>query len=217
VAYTLLVLASVAALTVFRPDTALQDVAALNPFGSPELGRQFFLKDPQGTRVSAFFGFASAMALAMYTAVAVARLQDLGVRRAGVYAALAGGIAASGGLAGAGLFLWVLSVPEATASVPVARVLHFLVFLCGGPAFAAGLGLLAGGVSISSRSARLLPRWVVWLGLLIATSGALSAFGLLSLPMTVAIPVTRVAGFGWLIAVGARMRGRLTGGSTHDR
>jgi len=66
-------------------------------------------------------------------------------------------------------------------------------------------GLLAAGVSASSHFARLLPKWVVRLGLVIAATGALSALGLLSLPMTVAIPVTRVGGFVWLIAVGALM------------
>lgn len=201
--YTLLVIASVAALTVFRRDTTLRDAAALNPFGSPELSRQFFAADLVATRVSAFLGFASAIPLAIYSATLVARLQFLGVRHAGVYIAFAGGIAASGGLAAAGLFLWLLSVPDVAASISVTRALHFLVFLCGGPGFAVGMGLLAGGVSISSRLNRLLPRWVVWLGLLIAATGALSSLGLVSLPMTIAIPITRVGGFVWVIAVGA--------------
>ncbi len=200
--YTLLVIASVAAIAFLRRDTALSGMVALNPFGPAEVARNFFAANPEAIRVSAFFCFASAIPLAMYTATIVARLQLLGSRHAGAYTAFAGGLVASGGLAAAGLFLWVLSVPEASASVPVARALHFLVFLCGGPAFAVGLGLLAGGVSVSGHFARLLPEWVVWLGLVIAAAGALSAFGLLSLPMTVAIPVTRVGGFGWLLAAG---------------
>ncbi len=204
-AHALLLVASVAALTLLRHGTSLRDIAALNPFGEPEIARQFFSLDPEATRVSGFLCFASAIPLAIYTATTVARLQFLGVRHAGVYAAFAGGIAASGGLAVAGLFLWMLSVPEAAASMPVARALHFLVFLFGGPAFAVGLGLLAGGVSVSSHFARLLPQWVVWFGFLIATTGALSALGLLSVPMTVAIPITRVGGVGWLLAVGALM------------
>jgi hypothetical protein len=111
-------------------------------------------------------------------------------------------LAASGGLAAAGIFLWVLSVPEVAASSPVVRALHFLVFLSGGPAFAIGMGLLAGGVSVSSHFTGVLPKWVVRLGLLVAVTGALSTFGLISLFMTVAIPITRVGGLGWLIAAG---------------
>jgi hypothetical protein len=206
-AYVLLVVASVAALILLRQPATLRDIAALNPFDSAESSRQFFASAPEAIRVSGFLCFASAIPLAIYTAIIIARLQCLGVRHAGVYAAFAGGIAAAGGLAAAGLSLWMLSVPEAAASIPVARTLHFLTFLCGGPAFAVGLGLLAGGVSVAGYVARVLPPWVVWYGLAIAATGALSAFGLLSVPMTIAIPVTRVGGFGWLLAVGALLPG----------
>lgn len=205
VAYGLLVVASVGSLALLRQDVSLQGMVPLNPFGPPEQSRNMFATNPEAVRVGAFFDFASAIPLAIYTAVMVDRLQLLGVRHAGTQIGFAGGLAASGGLAAAGLFLWVLSVPEAVASVPVARVLHFLVFLCGGPGFAVGMGLFAGGVSASGHGARFLPGWVVWLGLVIAATGSLASLGLLSLAMTVAIPVTRVGGFIWLIAAGALM------------
>jgi hypothetical protein len=206
----LLVVAGVAALVVFRHDAALGDLAGLNPFGPPELARHFFSTEQEATRAAGFFCFASAIPLAIYTAVMVARLHLLGLQDAAVYTAFAGGLAASGGLAAAGISLWVLSVPEVTASIPVVRTLHFLVFLCGGPAFAIGMGLLAGGVSVSSRFTGLLARWLVSFGLVVAVTGVLSAFGLISLPMTVAIPITRVGGIGWLIAAGASVdRSRL--------
>ena len=41
-AYVLLVVASVAALIFLRHPAMLRDVAALNPFDSPESSRQFF-------------------------------------------------------------------------------------------------------------------------------------------------------------------------------
>jgi hypothetical protein len=201
-AHTLLFVAGVASLVFFRHDATLGNLAGLNPFGPSELARHFFSTDQAATRAAGCFCFASAVPLALYTAVIVARLQMLGLRDTGVYTAFAGGLAASGGLAAAGIFLWVLSVPEVAASSPVVRALHFLVFLSGGPAFAIGMGLLAGGVSVSSHFARVLPKWVVWLGLLVAVTGALSTFGLISLFMTVAIPITRVGGLGWLIAAG---------------
>jgi hypothetical protein len=101
--------------------------------------------------------------------------------------------------------LWILSVPEVSASLPVTRALHFMTFLYGGAAFSAGFGLLAAAVSVTSYFARLLPRWLVWFGLLIAVAGELATLSLIALPMTLAIPVTRFGGFLWLIAVGAWM------------
>ena len=206
VAYSLLVIASVAALAFLRHDTALRGMAALNPFGPPESSRLLFATNPDAIRASAFLCFASALPLGIYTAIIVSRLQRLGARDAESYIAFAGGLSASAGLAAAGLLLWVLSVPEVAGSVAVARALHFLIFLTGGPAFAAGMGLLAAGVSRSNQFAHILPKWVVWLGHLIAATGALSTLGMLSVPMTVAIPLTRFGGIVWLIVVGARLR-----------
>jgi len=80
--------------------------------------------------------------------------------------------------------------------------MHFLSFLAGGVAFAVGFGLLAAGVSVTSLLARLLPRWLVGLGLLIAVAGELSSISLVAYPMAFALPVTRFGGFVWLIAIG---------------
>lgn len=208
VAYLLLVVISVGAIAILPRGTTSSGLAALDPFGPAELSRRFFAASPDAVRAGAFFCFVSAIPLVMYAAIIVARLRSLGLRDAGVHAAFAGGLAASGALAAAGLFLWMLSVPEATASLSVAHAFHLLVFLCGGPAFAVGMGLLAGGVSMSLFATGLLPTWVVRLGLALAVTGALSTLGLLILPMTVAIPVTRVGGFVWLIAVGALLPNR---------
>jgi hypothetical protein len=180
---------------------------ALDPFGPPDAARLFFSTNQEAIRVSAFLCFISAIPLVLYTALIVAQLEFVVARHAGAYVAFAGGIAASAGLAAAGMFLWLLSVPEITTSLPVVRALHFLVFLSGGAAFAVGMGLLSAGISVSSRIEHLLPAWIVRLGLVLAATGALAAFGLLSVPMTVAIPITRVGGFLWLIATGAIIPG----------
>jgi hypothetical protein len=202
-AYTLLELASVAALALLRRDGSPMSV--LNPFGPPEQSRLFFAANPGAIRAGGFLCFASAVPLGAYAATLVSRLHSSGARDAGSYVAFAGGMAASAGLAAAGVFLWLLSVPEASASVPVARVLHFLVFLCGGPAFAVGMGLLAAGASSSVQFATHVPRWLAWLGLTLGVTGALSTLGLLSVLLTVPIPITRLAGFVWLIAVAAKL------------
>jgi hypothetical protein len=140
----------------------------------------------------------------------VSRLRFLGVRAAGTHITLFGGFAAAVALAVSALCSWVLSVPEVNSSLATLRLMHFLSFLAGGVAFAVGFGLLAAGVSVTSFFARLLPRWLVWFGLLIALAGELSSISLVAYPMAFALPVTRFGGFVWLIAVGALMPKRLT-------
>jgi hypothetical protein len=201
IVHILLFVASVAALALLGHAALL----ALNPYGSAETAQRFFAQSPQAVRVSAFFFFGSAIPLGIYAAAVVSRLRFLGIRVAGSYIALFGGFAAAGTLVLASLCLWVMSVSEVSASLPVTTALHFLTFLFGGAAFSAGFGLLAAGVSVTSYFARLLPRWLVWFGLLIAVAGELSTFSLIALPMTFMIPITRFGGFIWLIAVGAML------------
>jgi hypothetical protein len=209
VVHVLLFVASVSALAWLSRGTTSSGMLSLNPYGSAEAARDFFQTSPNAVRVGAFFFLASAIPLAIYTATIVNRLRFFGVRAAGSYIALVGGLAASLALAAAALSLWVLSVPEVSASLPVTRALHFMTFLCGGAAFSAGFGLLAAAVSVTCYFARLLPRWLVWFGLLIAVAGELATLSLIALPMTFTIPITRFGGFIWLIAVGARMPKRL--------
>jgi hypothetical protein len=147
----------------------------------------------------------STISLGIYAATIASRMRFLGIRTAGPYIAFLGGLGASAALAAASLCLWVLSVPEASASLSVVRALHFLTFLSGGALFSAALGLMAAGVSVPSYSLRLLPPWLVWGGFLIAAVGELSTVSLITLPMTFAIPITRFGGFVWLIAAAALM------------
>lgn len=203
--HTLLFVASVSTLVWLSHGAAPSGVLALNPYGSGDVAQAFFAENPNAIRIGAFFFFGSAIPLAIYTATIVNRLRFFGVRAAGSYIALVGGIATSLALGAAALCLWILSVPEVSASLPFTRALQFMTFLCGGAAFSAAFGLLAAGVSVTSYFARLLPRWLVWFGLFIAVAGELSTLSLVALPMTLAIPTTRFGGFIWLIAVGVWM------------
>jgi hypothetical protein len=203
--YTLFFLAAPAAIVVLRHGALWTAVRSLNPYGSAEGARNLFISSPQAVRVSAFFMLGSTISLGIYAATIVSRMRSLGIRSAGAYVAFLGGLGASGALAAAALCLWVLSVPEASASVPVARALHFLTFLSGGAVFSAAFGLMVAGVSVTSYFLRLLPPWLVWCGLLIAAAGELSTLSLITLPMTFAVPITRFGGFVWLIAAGALM------------
>jgi hypothetical protein len=61
------------------------------------------------------------------------------------------------------------------------------------------------GVSIPGAFMKLLPRWIVVLGLVLAVAGELSWFHLVSPGALFLIPLTRFPGFIWLIAVGFAM------------
>jgi hypothetical protein len=200
IVHTLLFIASIVSAVLLRHGAPF-----VTPFGDAEAARAFFASNPLAVKVSAFFFFGSAVPLAIYTATVVSRLRYLGVRAAGTNIALFGGFAASGAIAISGLYTWVLSVPEVSASLVAARALYFLSFLFGGVGFAVAFGLLAAGVSVTSHFARLLPRWLVVLGLIVAVAGELSSLSLIAYPANMAIPVTRFVGFAWIILVGGHL------------
>jgi len=178
----------------------------VNPFVAAETVRVFFEQKPVAVRVSNFFLFASAVPLGLFAVTMVSRLRFLGVRAAGTKIALFGGLTAANALILSGLFGWVLSLPDVVASVPVVRAIFFLSFLFGGAAYAVGFGLLAAGVCVTSYFSRLLPRWVIALGMVVAVAGELSLLSLLSYPANFLIPITRYLGFIWLLAAAVKLK-----------
>ena len=67
------------------------------------------------------------------------------------------------------------------------------------------MGLLMAGVSVTSAFRKLLPLWIVVLGLVLAAAGELSAFYFLNPRLLFLIPLTRFPGFIWIVAVGIAM------------
>jgi hypothetical protein len=197
IVHTLLFVASIVSAVLLRHGAPF-----ITPFGDAEAARAFFASNPLAVKASAFVYFGSTVPLSIYTAIVVSRLRYLGVRAAGTDIALFGGFAASGAIAMSGLCTWVLSVPEVAVSLVAVRALYFLSFLFGGAGFAVAFGLLAAGVSVTSHFARLLPRWLVVLGMIVAATGELSSLSLIAYPANLAIPVTRFVGFAWLMLVG---------------
>jgi hypothetical protein len=88
-----------------------------------------------------------------------------------------------------------------SSSAQAVKAIVFLSFLLGGTVFAVGFGLLAAGVSVTSYFMRLLPRWVIILGMIIAVAGELSSLSLIAYPANFFIPVTRYLGLIWMVAV----------------
>jgi hypothetical protein len=200
IVYTLLVAAAVVSGLLLK-----HGALVVSPEASAEEARRFFSNNPVSLRVAAFFSFGSSVPLGIYTATVVSRLRFLGVRAAGSYIALFGGFAASAALVISALCAWVLSVPEVATSLAATRVLDLLTLLFGGVSFAVAFGLLAAGVSVTSHFFHLLPRWLVWFGIITAVVGELSSLSLLALWATPLIPLVRFASFVWLIAVGATL------------
>jgi hypothetical protein len=161
----------------------------------------FFVQSPAAVRVSNFFLFGSAVPFGIFAVTTVSRLRFMGVRAAGTNIALLGGLMATLALILSGIVGWVLSVPEVTASAQMAKAIFFLCFLFGGTVFAVGFGLLTAGVSVTSYFMRLLPRWLVALGMLLAVTGELSSLSLIVYPANFFIPITRYLGLIWMVSV----------------
>ncbi|AYF77464.1 DUF4386 domain-containing protein [Nocardia yunnanensis] len=112
-----------------------------------------------------------------------------------------GATLAASALTFSALFSWAGARLNGSAAPDLARTLADLEFLSGGPAYAAGFGLLAAGLAIPALRERNLPRWLIWLGLVVAAVAALSTLGLIVSAFTFLLPVVRFGGLLWLVAV----------------
>jgi hypothetical protein len=133
--------------------------------------------------------FGAAVPLGLFAATAFSRLQFLGVRAAGATIALYGGLTASAMMMLSGLSQW--------------SELQRLAFATGGVGFVVPFGLLVAGVSVTAGLTRLVPRWLMIFGLIIAAFAELSTFSLVTDYATYLLPAARFPGFVWLIATGA--------------
>ncbi len=177
-----------------------------SPFQPEEVIRHFFSAHAAQVRIQAFLLFGAAIPLGIFTATIVSRLRFLGVRAAGELIALYGGFGASLALAASGLGSWTLSILGARAgSGDVVLALNLLTFAAGGPAAVVFLGLLIAGVSVAAGLADLVPRWVAWLGIVVALVAELSSLVLLFPRAGLLIPLARFPGLVWLIAAGASL------------
>ena len=126
-------------------------------------------------RICAFLQFGSAMPLGIYTATMVSRLWFHGVRAAGATIALFGGLMTSAAVALSALLQWAIAQPGVATEGPVTLALYFLIYAVGRPGFSVPIGLLFAGIAIPAGFRRLLPKWLVVFGLILAIAGVLSA------------------------------------------
>jgi len=181
----------------------------------------FFAQRQRGTLLCAFLQFGSAVPLGIFTLSMVARLRYLGVRAAGADLALFGGLATAMGLVISSCILWAMTYPGIPQDANLLHALYRVSFGVGGPGYSVFFGLLAAGVSTTAGLYKLLPKWIVILGLVVAVVGELSWFEILNVRLLPLIPLTRFPGFVWMIAAGfslSKLRStEVTGDHIHSR
>lgn len=172
------------------------------PWESGDTITAYFQSHPTAVLLCAFLQFGAAIPLGIYTATMVSRLHYLGVRAAGAHIALFGGLLTVFNMAATSHILWTTAYPGIAQDAGVLRALYYLAFAFGGVGFSVPMGLLIAGICVTSLFMKLLPRWLIVFGLVIAVIGELSWLDLITPKALPLIPLTRFPAFIWLIAAG---------------
>jgi hypothetical protein len=157
-------------------------------------------------RLGSFYEFVSAIPLGLFIAIVIGRLRIPGSRSAGEPIAALGGISTPMMLIGSALSTWSLTRPGVAAAPGAVAALQSLGFDGGGPGFAIFIGLFIAGVCIAAGTHKLLPRWVIGLGMVVAAAGGLSSLTLLNFTAGYFIPVVRFLSIVWMLAVSLFLR-----------
>jgi len=197
VVYAVLFLASLAATEILSKGNHLP-----SPVISADLMQAFFTGNGDAVSLAAFLQFGAAVPLGIFAATLASRLQFLGLNVAGVFITLFGGFAASLFSAISAVLQWALALPGVASQADITHLLHLLSFATGGVGFVVTFGLFLAGVSVIAWFTRILPRWLVVLGLVIAAIAQLSSLSLIFIPATFLLPVVRFVGLIWMIATG---------------
>jgi hypothetical protein len=162
----------------------------------------------QGSRVvlCLFLQLGAMICLGLFTAAVVSRLHFLGSRAAGTYIALFGGfLVVFDSMAGT-MATWAMVHPSVAPHDGVVMALYYLGYGLGGPGFSIPMGLLIAGISVTAAFMKLLPKWLIVFGLILAAAGELSWLHLILYPkLLFLIPLVRFPGFIWIIAVGFQL------------
>jgi hypothetical protein len=157
-----------------------------------------------------FLQLGAMICLGIFTAAVVSRLHFLGSRAAGTYIALLGGfLVVFDAMVGA-MATWTMIHPGVAVYPGVLLALYYFAYGLGGPGFSIPMGLLIAGVSVTAAFLRVLPKWVIILGLFLAAVGELSWLHLVFPKLLFLVPLTRFPGFIWIIAVGFLLPNRRT-------
>ncbi len=174
---------------------------------SADIERYFVIRGPQAL-MCAFFQFGSAIAAGIFTAAATSRLQFLGVRAAGVDIARFGGWMTAIMIALSASLQWTMAQPAVARDPGVIEALYFAAFATGGVGFSVPFGLLIAGILVPCYFTKLLPRWFVIVGFVIALCAELSWLQMVYPQLLLLIPLARFPGFVWIIAAGLLLPAR---------
>jgi hypothetical protein len=163
----------------------------------------YFQNYPGRVLVCITLQFGAWVCLAIFVATVVSRLHFLGARAPGTYIALIGGLLVVADAFAGTMAVWTMLRPGVNQNGTLVLALNYLSYGFGGPGFSVPMGLLMAGVSVTAAFLKLLPKWVIVLGLVLAAAGEVSWLHLALFPrLLFLIPLVRFPGFVWVIAVG---------------
>ena len=202
IVYTVLFNAGLCAVSAFGIPFGVRPPWWPGPWEPSNVIVSYFHTHGMNVLICVFLQIGALIPLGIFTATVVSRLRFLGIRAAGPNIALFGGLMTVFDGVAAGFTVWTMIHPGITLDATVTTALYYLSYAFGGPGFSVPMGLLMAGVCIPALFAKLLPKWIVALGLLLAVAGELSWFNLVFPQVLFLIPLVRFLGFIWLIAVG---------------
>ena len=215
IVYTVLFNAGLSAVSAFGIPFGVRQPWWPGPWEPAAVIVAYFHTHPMNVLICVFLQIGALIPLGIFTATVVSRLRFLGIKAAGPNIALFGGFLTVFDGFAAGFTVWAMIHPGITQDAIVTTALYYLSYAFGGPGFSVPMGLLMAGVCIPAYFAKLLPRWIVVLGLLLAVAGELSWFNLVFPQALFLIPLVRFVGFVWLIAAGF-MLPSVAGRSSHQ-
>jgi len=202
IVHTVLFNAGLSAVSAFGIPFGVKQPYWPGPWEPPNVIVSYFQSHSTAALICVFLQIGSLIPLGIFAATVVSRLRFLGVTAAGPNIALFGGFMTAFNGFAAGFTVWAMIHPGLTQEVALTTALYYLSYAFGGPGFSIPMGLLMAGVCIPAALRKLLPKWILALGLLLAIAGELSWFNLVFPKALFLIPLVRFPGFIWLIATG---------------
>lgn len=175
--------------------------AVPSPFAAPATIERYFTDHHTITAISGSLMLLSAIPLLILSAITFSRLDFLAPNAPGPAIAGFGGLAASTMLMASALFGWTLSRDVVTDQPGLAHTVDYLMFLTGGPAHTAALGVMILGLAVTTLFIARTPRWLSVIGIGLAV---LDVLCLVSLAVEEAAPLIAIGRFGslaWLVAI----------------
>jgi hypothetical protein len=205
IVYTLLFNAGLCAVSAFGIPFGVRQPYWPGPWEPPSVIVSYFQAHATAALICVFLQSGALIPLGIFAASIVSRLRFLGIDAAGANIALFGGFMTVFNGIAAGFTIWAMIHPGVTQDVTLTTAFYYLSYAFGGPGFSVPMGLLMAGVCIPAAMRKLLPKWLVVFGLVLAVAGELSWFNLVFPKALFLIPLVRFPGFIWLIATGFLM------------